>query len=323
MNIRNLFIVIVVVALASLSFWGYKLSTRPIPVTFASGKGSTEGFLTDIIKAYGIDKKHGIDLIVEKFAALDAYKAVEERKVNAGMVPPFPAAKFQLAGKDIVMFAPMRWNVTSLIVHSDSPYRTLEDLKEKTIGVTPCNSSFYIDALLTFKARGLDFKKDFKLVEGKVDEIVARFENKEIEAVVLLAEPRVSKMLAGGKVREIVKLRDLWREATGDYAPCHAVASYNDWIDANPKTAKNLANTFIDAIQFLQTHPEIFVEQKAALKEMGIETEAEIAQFRAMIPTIYPSRWDETTVRNNELYLQKAKEAGLIDSVPPVTRVLK
>ena len=230
----------------------------------------------------------------------------------------------QLRGKDLRLFAPMRWNVTSLLVAQSSSYKSLEDLRGKKIGVAPCGSSFYIDATITLASRGYKFKEDFNIVEGKTDVLVAMFERGELDALVMLAEPRVSKQIASGKVRETVRLRDLWREATGDYAPCHSVTAYNDWIDANMKVAKCLNATFIDAIQFIQTHPEVFVQQKEALKAMGLESESEIAQFRSMIPTIYPNRWDATSERTIALFLSKAVELGLLKQpVTSVTRVVR
>ncbi len=320
-------VLVIGIAVLGMAYWGYQTYDRlanPATVRFASSKGQTEGFLTDIIKAYEIDKKHGINLQVEKYDPLDAYKAIEERKVDAGMLAPYPAALAQLRGSDIRLFAPMRWNVTSLLVKQDSPYKTLEDLRGKKIGVAACGSSFFIDATITLASRGYDFKKDFSVVEGKTDVLMTAFNQGGLDAIVMLAEPRVSKELASGNMREIVRLRDLWMEATGDYAPCHSVAAYNDWIDANPKVAKGLNATFIDAIQFIQTHPEVFIQQKEALKAIGLESESEIAQFRSMIPSIYPSRWDETSERNSALYLKKAFELGLLDvQVSSVTRLVR
>lgn len=333
MNIYNwirsskLLTLVLGVAIIGAGYWGYQTYDRlmnPVTVRFASAKGQTEGFLTDIIKAYQIDKKHGINLEVGKYDPLEAYKAIEERKVDAGILAPYPAARAQLRGKDIRLFAPIRWNVTSLLVDQNSPYKTLEDLRGKKIGVAPCGSSFFIDATITLASRGYDFKKDFKVIEGKTDDLMVQFNKGELDAIVMLAEPRVSKEISSGNMREIVRLRDLWKEATGDYAPCHSVSAYNDWIDANPKVAKRLSDTFIDAIQFIQTRPEVFMQQKEALRAIGLQSESEIAQFRSMIPSIYPSRWDETSERNIALFLNKAFELGLLDKqVSSVTRLVK
>lgn len=112
---------------AGVIFYFYRQQTVIEQVTISSINGTSEGFLTDIIKAYGIDKKNGLDIKVVKADSYEAMRLVKERKVDAGVYNPVTAAKDNLEGNRLRIFAPYRWNVTSVMVNDDSPFLNLRN----------------------------------------------------------------------------------------------------------------------------------------------------------------------------------------------------
>lgn len=302
---------------AGVIFYFYRQQTVIEQVTISSINGTSEGFLTDIIKAYGIDKKNGLDIKVIKADSSEAMRLVKERKVDAGVYNPVTAAKDNLDGNRLRIFAPYRWNVTSIIVNDDSPFFKLEELRNKRLGF-PGNKegSAYINCRITFPLKDLDLETDFQTVfADKEKTLVTMLEKKETEAIVI-SEPLVSKLLAGEKFREISKIRFIWQEKYGLPLPCNSLAAYEDWLVKNKKLAQKLNKTFIEAANFIVSEPKIFSEQKEALENLGLTGEKEIQTFRSNAPTIYIVRWGKDVITDIEFLLATAVQFNLIPRLP-------
>ena len=102
---------------------------------FASpGAGSAVGLLSEIIKKDRLDARHGLDLDIKYFDPAAAEQAVLLRRADAGIFAVIAAARANLAGHRVRLFAPALVNHSSSVVPSGTSASGLPDLKGKRLG---------------------------------------------------------------------------------------------------------------------------------------------------------------------------------------------
>lgn len=82
-----------------------KLQLKPKTITFgAAQKLSPDGFLAQIIKIYGIDKKHGLDINFQYNEPGLTMTKLLNRELDVAILAPVSAAQANLQGKKIRIF---------------------------------------------------------------------------------------------------------------------------------------------------------------------------------------------------------------------------
>lgn len=300
--------------LAGLLLWVLPAAAQDVKrVVFATIGGGGTGFLTDVIKAYGIDAKNGVDLDLKAFDAEKAQQAVLFRQTEVGVFNPLALARANLKGNKIRLFGPQNIVHFSVLVPKNSAAQKLSDLKSKKLGVQPRISGVYNNSAVVFKMFGLDLEKDFNLVISAPVTLVGLFQRGDLDAMVHF-EPFVSKLIAGADAREILRLREAWREKEGSDLILSGLAAYEDWIESHAEVARRLVRTFTEAQKFIRANAaEVVSKQHRAL---GIKTEAELRALQERIPEIYMERWDQTIIESAEKLLKRSVELGLLEGLP-------
>jgi ABC-type nitrate/sulfonate/bicarbonate transport system substrate-binding protein len=285
----------------------------PRKVVFATNAGgSAMGLVTTVIKRHGLDLKHGVDLDLKPFDPADAEKAVVIGTVEAGPFVPISWATLVLEGQEVSFLAPVYRNHGSLLVRADAPYQTLADLKGKKIATLGHISGLYTSMQVLCRELGLDWEKDFSLVSGPAPAVVAALERGDVEAG-LPFEPNTSKLLEGGKYRELLNPNELWQQLTGSSLFLVGLAARQRWIDENPDTARALRATILDGTRYIREHPDVFEEESELL---GIESPAHLALVKQRMAPIYLPEQDATMVRSIEQIVSRAVELGILPDKP-------
>ena len=280
---------------------------------FASpAPGTAVGLLSEVIKENRLDEHNGIRLDVKYFDPAATEQAVVLRRVDAGIFPVVSAARVNLNGEKIRLFAPALINHNSVVLQKGSTATRLADLKGKRIGTLDRISMTYTSLATIAKMQGLDLEKDFKLTLSPPPVLMALFSRGELDALVIF-EPLVTRLVSEG-YREMLRLDGFWREQTGEPMVALGIGAHQDWIASHPAAARKLFQTIVDAMALIQANPKGVAQGHR--KSLMIETDEQLARLTKRLAQLYAPRWDSTLIANMNSLLKKNVELGLLKAMP-------
>ena len=280
---------------------------------FASpGAGSAVGLLSEIIKKDRLDARHGLDLDIKYFDPAAAEQAVLLRRADAGIFAVIAAARANLAGHRVRLFAPALVNHSSIVVPSGTSAGGLADLKGKRLGTLDRISMTYTSLATIARLQGLDLERDFKLTLSPPPVLMGLFARRELDVVVIF-EPLVTRLLAEGN-REVLRVNDVWRKETGQSMIALGIGAHEDWLRAHPETARRIFRTLRDAVAVVQKQPREVVETFRNF--LGAKTDDQVARLAERLPQLYPATWDRPLFDAMTLLLRKNVELGLLQELP-------
>lgn len=297
---------------------GVALATRAAApaqerVVFAStGAGSAVGLFSEVIKRDRIDERNGLAMDIKYFDPATAEQAVLLRRADAGIFPIIAAARANLSGSRVRLFAPALVNHNSLVVPKGVAATGLADVKGKRLGTLDRISMTYTTLATIARVQGLDLERDFKLTLSPPPVLMGLFSRGELDALVIF-EPLVTRLVADGH-REVFRLDDLWRKETGQPMVALGIGAHDDWLRAHSDAARRIARTVIEAMATVQKRPRAVVE--AHRDFLGAKTEEQIARLAERLPQLYPARWDRPLLDSMTLLLRKNVELGLLAEMP-------
>lgn len=235
---------------------------------------------------------------------------------HIGVFGALGVAEIAPRGSDIVIFAPALNNHGRWIVRDNSPYTSPRDLIGKTVATQHEASDTYRHARLAALLHGIDLKKDVKVVFGPPTANVALFERGDVDAVITI-EPTATRLIARG-AREIARVGDMWREATGDQAPLFLIgfAAHREWAEKNRKITSAVAQIFADLHRDLKKRPDRLSELH---QEFGIPAneKAAIELLPRRLIDIYATDWNKDVFANIDRQIEAAVGAGILAEKPP------
>lgn len=288
-------------------------AAAPERVIFATpGAGTAIGLLSEVIKKNHLDEHNGIALDIKYFDPAATEQAVVLRRADVGIFPVISAARVNLMGQRIRLFAPALINHNSVMLQKGVKADKLADLKGKRIGTLDRISMTYTTLATLAKMQGFDLDQDFKLTLSPPPVLMGLFLRGELDALVIY-EPLVTRLVGEGH-QEMMRLDDAWRQETGQPMVALAIAAYDDWLAAHPDAARRVFRTMTDAIAVIGKMPRQVIEQQREF--LQVKTEAQTARLAERLPHLYPTRWDRPLIENMELLLKKNVELSLLEKLP-------
>jgi ABC-type nitrate/sulfonate/bicarbonate transport system substrate-binding protein len=302
------------VATATLPMWSAAAAGRAVHVS-QPGRGSAGSVWRPLLERAAPALKEGLDI---QFLGGDpGQEAVQllAGALDVSIFGPIGAAESQARGKDIVIFAPGLNNHGSWIVRGDSSFRSPKDLRGKRIASQPETTETYRQARLAAALHGIDLKHDVEVIFGPPTANLALFERGDVEAVISL-EPTSTRLIAKG-AREIARVADMWREASGDQRTMFlgGQSTRRAWATENPALVKQLAKLYVSVNEEIHARPQILAELH---DEMGIPaTEREaIALLPKRLAETYAYQWDDGVFAVIDDELDRAVKAGILAKLP-------
>lgn len=292
-----------------------------LPVKLTSGgPGSAETLPLALFKALP-DLTEGLDIEWIGGDPGQVQTLLLSGAVNSSAYGALGVAEAQLKGNDLVIFGPKISNHGSWLVRGDSPYQHPEDLKGKRIATLAQTSDTYRHARMAAALHGLDLRKDFEVIHGPPISNLALFNRGDVEAIIAI-EPSATRIIGGG-AREIARVADQWKEATGDSAPLFLVGNgaRRDWVDANKPTAARVANLFLAVNKLIRSKPELAAQYHQAIGIPDTETAA-IKLLPERLSKIFVPTWGQAEFANIDRQIAEAVKLGLLPKKPdrPVTQ---
>lgn len=199
-----------------------------------------------------IEKKDNIKIQFQSFS----YGAPENEAMasgalqiaSAGMGPAVVAAArlpATLVGINIL-------EQTAIIVPSDSPIKSVADLKGKTVAYPGEGSQQYPLLLKALADAGLK-PDDITLYKSTGPDIAILVENKKVDAGITW-DPSISVGLASGKCRVLVKAEKIMPIKNGHYIG-NGIYARDDFLASHGEVVQDLVTANVQAIAFIVKHP--------------------------------------------------------------------
>ncbi len=210
-------------------------SSSSTPQTLTIGYNPTIVQPQALVGIQGGDYKTALPEVTIEGRDFDAAPAVLEQlragTIQIGCGGPFPAMRAFVGDGDIVLLCNAANGGTQLSVKSDSPIKTVADLKGKIIGVNQLGST--VEAMVRFQLveAKLNPSSDVKFVEIKPAEQAAALKSGDVQAVAAPA-PWPSQVQADGTARALVDGNAMYEG--GKYSSA-AFFTTKKFADANPQ----------------------------------------------------------------------------------------
>jgi ABC-type nitrate/sulfonate/bicarbonate transport system substrate-binding protein len=235
--------------------------------------------------------------------------------LDVGVFGAIGLATLARKGSDITLFGPALNNHGRIIIKADSAFYKPADLVGKKIATQPKTTETYQQARVALSLIGIDMDRDFEIFFGPPTANLALFERGDVDAIIVI-EPTATRAVGSG-ARELARIGDIWRQASGSDAPPFLVglAARQTWLTANRDLASSVARLFAAANGALRANPQLFIDHAA---EMGVRPKetAAIDLLATRLADVYPTEWDQRIWNAIDLQIEVAVKLRLLDAVP-------
>lgn len=285
-----------------------------IKVPFASTHAGSIKLMTDTVKRHKLDEKHGMIWEPAHLQINALADALILKSRPAGCLASPVVAIAQARGHKLRMFEALTINHSSLLVRADSPYKELKDLKGKKIAAVTRTSGTYQSFYTVSRMLGFDVEKECQILFAAPEAGRRFLETGEVEAFNIY-EPFPTNMIAAGKTRELIRVRDTWKELVGKDMLLIGVVAHEEWINANLEVAKKISLVTREAVSVIHKNPkQTILDNK---ESQSLESDAAIALAEKRLIEMYtPTALNDALIDSAFLEIQKGAEFGLLDVKP-------
>lgn len=269
----------------------------------------------NVMKARGIDAKHGFELDAKPYPSISAfYAAFATGETDVLIGGPTILQKLYQEGVPVRIIATGFTLADLVIFAKDEKIKTLMDLKGKQLAVDMGGSQFQVTKIYA-NAKGLDLGKDITVVNANFAVARAQLEADRVDAA-LVIEPLASIIIKQNPSWKVIfNGAQGWREITGQDGWEIVTAMRADAIEKNPKAPQMLIAALQDVAKVMMT--ETAVADKIANDTLklppGILTAAVESKRLQMI--IEPA-WNPATKKSITDMMERAVKAGFYPKMP-------
>ena len=269
----------------------------------------------NIMKARGIDAKHGFELDAKAYPSISAfYAAFATGETDVLIGGPTILQKLYQEGVPVRIIA-TGFTLADLVIFArDEKIKSLADLKGKQLAIDMGGSQFQVTKIYA-NAKGIDLGKDIITVNANFAVARAQLEAGRVDAA-LVIEPLASiTARQNPDWRVIFNGAQGWKEITGGDGWEIVTAMRADAIAKNPKAPQMLIAALQDVADVM--HNDTAAGDKIANETLklppGILTAAVESKRLQMI--IKPA-WDPATRKSITDMMERAVKAGFYEKMP-------
>ena len=269
----------------------------------------------NIMKAQGIDAKHGFELDIHAYPSISAFYAgfaTGETDVLIG--GPTILQKLYQEGVPVRIIGTGFTLADLVIFTKNDAIKSLADLKGKQLAVDMGGSQFQVIKMY-LAAKGIDLGKDITVVNANFAVARAQLEADRVDAA-LVIEPLASIIAKQNPNWHVIfNGAEGWKEITGQDGWEIVTAMRADAIAKNPNAPKMLIAALQDVAQFMQSNTaEADKIANETLKlPPGILAAALASKRLQMI--IRPA-WEPPTRKTITDMMERAVKAGFYEKMP-------
>jgi NitT/TauT family transport system substrate-binding protein len=230
-------------------------------------EAGTNSFIPFTIKKFGLDKKHGFELVPIPTTTTAA--GITAMKAGAADVHTFgwnDIARMNNQGIPVVGVAPfLRWGADFVLVPKDSPIKTVGDLKGKKVGTSSRTALNWVAMMAIGDKKYQLTEKDMMVHEGAPPLLRALLEQGSLDATHMFNSVTPS-MVVSGKARVLAKVSDLISEFGMPETPFLLYAFDTKYTKAKPQNVKAFVAAYQEAVHILRTNDEVWLERGRQLQ---------------------------------------------------------
>jgi NitT/TauT family transport system substrate-binding protein len=269
----------------------------------------------NVMKAKGIDAKHGFNLDARAYPSISAfYAGFSTGETDALIGGPTVFQKLFEQGVPVRIIG-TGFTLADLVVFAKDPaIKSLADLKGKQLAADMGGSQFQVLKIYT-AAKGIDLGKEITIVNASFAVARAQLEASRVEAA-LVIEPLASIIIKQHPDWHIIfNGAEGWKEITGEAGWEIVPAMRADFIAKNPKAPQMLLAALQDtAAEFEKNTAEADKIANETLKlPPGILTAAVESKRLQMI--VKPA-WDPAVKKSITDMMERAVKAGFYEKMP-------
>jgi NitT/TauT family transport system substrate-binding protein len=228
----------------------------------------TNSFVPFVIKKFALDKKHGF--VLAPIPTTTTQAAITSIQAGGADVATFgwnDVGRMIDNGIGVIGVAPfLRWGADFIVVPTDSPIKTLADLKGKRVGAgykTALN--WIVMRAVGEKMYGIDIEKEATPYEGSPTLLRGLIENGQLDATHIFNSIEPS-MVATGKFRPLAKISDLVHMFGLPDTPFLLYAFDTKYVTAKPDNVRAFVAAYEDAVKILRTDDAVWLERGKQLE---------------------------------------------------------
>jgi len=278
---------------------------------------SVSSFPLTIAQQQGYYAKQSVEVEKVPYAGLDAVvTAFRANEIDGGVGGIATIVKVHADGVPVqVAFGSVAFT-NDMLVLNDSPIRRYEDLKGKKIGVFggAAGASANLFRAVCQAYYGFEPTRDATIQYGAAPLLGGLLEKGELDAFLSL-DPIAASMLAGGKVRSVGDIGDIYQEHTGELAFSGSINFMEAYATKNPATVTGVIAGFIEGVQYLRAHPDAWIE---LAKSLGVEDPRAANLVRDRTVNRLQTEWnDEVVARQIRAleFIQKYTGADFLETI--------
>jgi len=260
-----------------------------------------------------LDRKNGFIMKPRWAGVSEIQRLLGIKAVSVGLMTPEAALRANANGIPIRLIQPYQTSHMFALVRKDSPYQSIDDLKGKSIALLPEVTTLYNLFDFIMRKRGVNIEKEYELKKLGGPAVIAVLQKGEVEGA-LLWEAHVSRLLATGKYRTIMSLRDeMAKILNAKILPVIWLAALDPWVKSNPAGVAKLRAAWTEAYIGVQKDEAHF--RKYAKGFFGLQKPEELSlgwqrtkQF--LLPPDF--KWpDPATLKVVQTWLREGVELGM------------
>ncbi len=269
----------------------------------------------NVMKAKGIDAKHGFNLDAHAYPSIAAfYAAFSTGETDALIGGPTVFVKLAEQGVPVRIIG-TGFTLADLVIFAKDPaIKSLADLKGKQLAADMGGSQYQVVKIYT-AAKGIDLGRDITVVNANFAVARAQLEAGRVDAA-LVIEPLASIILKQHPDwHPIFNGAEGWKEITGEAGWEIVPAMRGDFIAKYPKTPQMLLAALQDtAAEFEKNTVEADKIANDTLKlPPGILTAA--VQSKRLQMIVKPA-WEPAVKKSITDMMERAQKAGFYDKMP-------
>jgi NitT/TauT family transport system substrate-binding protein len=251
----------------------------------------TQAIIPYVIDKHGLDRKHGF--VIEQVPNSGVWGAnwvsLKGGRADCTVASWLEIEQNRAGGTDTVAVQPLMKMGNALVVGPESGIDSIEDLRDKKIGVyNPSAPDWLLIADSVRRRHGLDLGEANEVSAAAPGLLEGLIERGAIDAAFTYTDIAL-RMQTAGKGRILFTANSLFAEDPRlDGAPFIYYIFKEDFLRENPELAERFRLAYADALGILRTDDAIWTEL-AGLFEM--ESEAGIAALRRTIRPILDEDW--------------------------------
>lgn len=217
------------------------------------------------------------------------------------------AAELRGAGRNIVLVGASLRGLQSILVKTDSPYQSLEDLMGKVYGILDQPD----DVSPVLEYAGLpNLEKSASKVLTAPPPVLAELLSKGNADFIAIFDPITSLLIVTGQARELADVNQVWRQKTGSDLIFTGIGVQSTFLERYPETVRKIVKIWNEAVDWIHRNPDDAMRKYAELTSLP-QSEDAIAVYKQRLVPLY-LRSDAWNLDNLALYLRIMRDHGAI-----------